>query len=151
MSTRANVIIKDGDQELIFYRHSDGYPDGARPTLDIMLQWLKDGKIRDNISQASGWLVILGAIEYNTIPTFKTEEVERPLSNEVRLVPDLETIELQKSSSGMGWKAGAYEPTICIHGDIEYLYILDLQAQTIKTLHRDSKEFKDYCKQSLFA
>ena len=26
--TRANVIVKKGDRELIFYRHYDGYPEG---------------------------------------------------------------------------------------------------------------------------
>ena len=31
MSTRANIIIKDSYQEQIFYRHSDGYPDGTLP------------------------------------------------------------------------------------------------------------------------
>lgn len=27
MSTRANVIVKKADRELIFYRHCDGYPE----------------------------------------------------------------------------------------------------------------------------
>ena len=57
MSTRANIIIKEdwsykddkgktkkGSDKLIFYRHSDGYPSGAMPTLNIFMKWLKDGK-----------------------------------------------------------------------------------------------------------
>ena len=68
MSTIANVIIKDESDKLYFYRHSDGYPEGTMPSLNIFLNWIKEGKIRNNISQSAGWLIILGAIEYNTIP-----------------------------------------------------------------------------------
>lgn len=28
MSTRCHIIVQDGSQEIILYRHSDGYPDG---------------------------------------------------------------------------------------------------------------------------
>ena len=29
------------------------------------------------------------------------------------------------------WKVGAYEPTIGIHGDIEYLYTINLEDKTL--------------------
>ena len=29
MSTRCNVIVKAGDQEITFYHHCDGYPEGV--------------------------------------------------------------------------------------------------------------------------
>lgn len=29
------------------------------------------------------------------------------------------------------WKVGAYEPTMSIHGDIEYLYIIDLSKSPV--------------------
>jgi hypothetical protein len=125
MSTRANIILKEsysyrdteekeikGLDQLIFYRHSDGYPEGALPTLNIFMRWLKDGKIRNNLTQSSGWLILLGAIEYNTIPEFKTGKDNYGLE---------ETIKEPKD-----WKCGAYEPTTEIHGDIEYLYEIDL-------------------------
>jgi hypothetical protein len=35
------------------------------------------------------------------------------------------------------WKCGAYEPTTGIHGDIEYLYVVDLAA---KEIHIDGKD-----------
>lgn len=53
MSTRCNVIIKDEDQKLIFYRHSDGYPGGVKDSLNLFMQFLKEGRIRDNVGQAS--------------------------------------------------------------------------------------------------
>lgn len=68
MSTRANIVIKDRHDKLFFYRHSDGYPEGTLPTLNKFIDWVKSGKIRDNVSQAAGWLIILGALEYNTLP-----------------------------------------------------------------------------------
>jgi hypothetical protein len=67
MSTRANIIIKDKYGQLIFYRHSDGYPEGALPTLKKLMSWVKDGKIRDNVDQASGWLILIGAEEYGDV------------------------------------------------------------------------------------
>lgn len=103
MSTRAQIIIKDsfGD-ELWFYRHSDGYPEGTLPSLKVFLNYVKDGLIRSNAAQASGWLVIIGHNEYE--------------------VPD----------SPNDWKVGAYEPCCpVLHGDIQYLYTVDLEKKTI--------------------
>ena len=33
-----------------------------------------------------------------------------------------------------GWKVGAYEPTIGIYNDIEYLYHIDLEKKTLKII-----------------
>lgn len=109
MSTRAQVIVKDsfGD-ELWFYRHSDGYPKGTLPSLEKFLGWVKDGLIRDNALQSAGWLVILGHTEY-------------------------EQSDIPNSKDGCdGWKVGAYEPCPPVkHGDIEYLYTVDLAEKKI--------------------
>ena len=102
MSTRANVILKDEQDKLIFYRHSDGYPEGTLPTLNEFLDLLKKGTIRNNVSQSAGWLIVIGANEYKT---------QYPPQD---------------------WKVGAYEPTTNIHGDIEYLYTIDLISKSIK-------------------
>jgi hypothetical protein len=75
MSTRANIIIteKHGEivEHLIFYRHSDGYRDGVLPTLRKFLDWMNSSKIRNNLQQASGWLILLGAMEYSSIPEYQ--------------------------------------------------------------------------------
>jgi len=135
MSTRANIIIKEtysyNDSEnkkvtvsnkLFFYRHSDGYPDGTMPTLNIFMDWLKKGKIRNDLSQAAGWLIVLGAMEYNHIPEF---ELEKPTAYGSQY-GNVETIKEPKD-----WKVGAYEPTTGIHGDIEFLYVIELDKKTI--------------------
>ena len=112
MSTRANIIITDGHNELIFYRHCDGYPDGTLPSLNQFLDLVKTGKIRDNTSQAAGWLILLGNTELKTLLAGR----ESDLTN---------------------WQCGAYEPTTEIHGDIAFLYVVDLQT---KTIHIDGQD-----------
>ena len=108
MSTRCNIKVVEGKDVLWFYRHSDGYPEGAMPVLKEFLKHLKSGAIRDNLSQASGWLVYLGAKEYGL--------------HDPNIVDGFS-----------GWKVGAIEPTTGQHGDIEYLYTIDLKNKTITT------------------
>ncbi len=110
MSTRASIILKDGESKLMFYRHSDGYPEGTLPTLNRLLEWLKAGKIRSNLSQGAGWLIVLGAMEYQTIPEHSADIIHDP----------------------EGWKVGAYEPTTANHWDVEYRYIIDMKEKTIQ-------------------
>lgn len=110
MSTRCNIKIIDGADELWFYRHSDGYPEGAMPILEQFMDCVKNGDIRNNIGQASGWLIYLGAKEYGLHDPNKNSE-----------------------SNYQSWKVGSIEPTTGQHGDIEYLYTLDLEKKTITT------------------
>ena len=115
MSTRCNIIIKDSYTSLTFYRHSDGYPSGVAPTLCEFLDLVKRGCIRDNTSQAAGWLIVLGHEEYGAGDHGN----------------DLTKMRAAKDSFST-WKVGAYEPTSGIHGDIEYLYEIDLSAKTLR-------------------
>jgi len=112
MSTRANIIIRDGHDELIFYRHCDGYPDGILSTLNQFLDLVKKGTIRDNTGQAAGWLILIGNTE------LKTQLAE------VGCEPYC-------------WQCGTYEPTTEIHSDIAYLYVADLST---KTIHIDGQD-----------
>lgn len=125
MSTRAGIIVKDNFSEVHFYHHSDGYPEVTLNSLNIFLGWLKEGKIRDNTGQAAGWLIVLGAMEYNTIPEFGVLEPFRPGS---RPRGDRNAI-----SAPTDWKVGAYEPTdnVSNHGDLKYIYTVDLVKKEI--------------------
>ena len=116
MSTRANIIITDGYDELVFYRHSDGYPKGTMPTLEKFIGYVKDGVIRDNVSQASGWLILLGAEEYSAY--YEPRGYAAKYHNANPCIPT-------------NWKCGAYEPATAIHGDIDFLYVVDLREKTI--------------------
>jgi len=122
MSTRANIIIQDGyGEKLWFYRHSDGYPEGTLPTLEKFLSYVKDGRIRNNVGQAAGWLILIGIQEYAN-GQYGSPSGDAPLND----------AEPGHDTDLSGWKVGAYEPTAWEqHGDIEYLYTVDLSALTI--------------------
>ncbi len=130
MSTRANVIIKDRQEQLIFYRHSDGDPEVTGESLARFMRALTAGRIRDNASQAAGWLILMGhhesLIEHcrqDGTPYCGRFEEFLGLPTELPL------------SLGYNWKVGAYEPTPHIHVDIEFLYEIDLAAKTCKGWH----------------
>lgn len=125
MSTRANIILKEGKDKLYFYRHSDGYPTGTMPSLERFINWMKEGKIRNNISQGAGWLIILGALEYSSIPEYKTESINKYGRNTTEVIDE-------SIQAPTDWKVGAYEPTTGIHGDIDYLYTIDMDKMTIE-------------------
>jgi hypothetical protein len=74
------------------------------PLLLEYLDLIKDGQIRNNAMQSSGWLILAGHDEYAEF----------------------------RSEGHMQWKVGSIEPTDSIHGDIEYLYEINVSDQTIK-------------------
>lgn len=115
MSTRCNVILKEGEDKLFFYRHSDGYPKCVLPSLAKLTEWIKSGKVRNNLSQGAGWLIVLGVAEYQTLPA--------------SLFPSNDKADAAlEAFSPSNWKVGAYEPTTGIHGDIEYMYEIDMST-----------------------
>lgn len=135
MSTRANIVLTESysytdneTEELVmktdsiwFYRHSDGYPEGVLPTLNKFTDWIRDGKIRGNLSQCAGWLIVIGAIEYASIPEHTVVHGEYG-----------DSVEMETLKDPNSWKLGAYEITTGIHGDIEYLYEVDLTKQELR-------------------
>jgi hypothetical protein len=101
-------------KQMFFYRQSDGNPERVLPVLKVFMKWIKEGKLRGNLGQCSGWLTILGAIEYNNIPKYLYFKEKLGYS-------ELNTVLMPRM-----WKCGSFEPTTGIHGDIEYLYELDI-------------------------
>ena len=88
------------------------------------MDWLKQGKIRNNLSQSAGWLVILGAVEYGTIPEY--EKVKSGYSF-AKDYADISSIKPPQD-----WKCGSIEPTTGQHGDIEWLYEIDLTNKELR-------------------
>jgi hypothetical protein len=110
---------------LIFYKHSDGYPEGTLPLLNKLLKWVKDGRIRDNPSQAAGWLIIIGHREYaNMVAQWRKADPSGTYKGHGSILTP-------GDKEGHGWKVGSIEPTTCFHGDIEYAYKIDLKAKKI--------------------
>ena len=115
MSTRCNVVFTDdyGSNPIYFYRHSDGYPEGAGEDLKEFVKGYTDKLMRDNTNQSAGWLVIRGHREY------------LPPSTPFTGAPPKDV------RPGNDWKCGAYEPTDCLHGDIEFYYHIDLKNRLL--------------------
>lgn len=132
MSTRCNIVISDQYSKIILYRHSDGYPDCVGVDLKDFVKGYTDGSMRDDAMQSAGWLIIRGHVEYaDGNPTLKPNPKDR----------------------FGGWKVGAYEPTSNIHGDIEYLYEIDLVKMELRirqghTLRSKVIETISFAKQS---
>ena len=114
MSTRCNILLKDkSGAELWFYRHYDGYPDNIMPDLKRFMGWVKNGHLRDNVNQAGGWIIAMGLPPLDGLTGGLTPEIPR-------------------NDPHSTWKIGHYEPTTEQHGDINWLYTLDLAAKTIE-------------------
>lgn len=97
----------DAHETLYFYRHSDGYLEGAGESLREFIQGYAQG-MRLNAGQSAGWLIIQGANEYGL--------KARPDGND----------------RFSGWKVGAYEPSSGLASDAEYVYVIDLVAKKLK-------------------
>jgi len=109
MSTRCQVIIKNDYGKIWFYRHCDGYPEGVKDSLELFCYMVKKKLLRNNVEQSCGWLVLIGRMEYVGInKIFKLPNYTDDLSDY--------------------WKIGSYEPSMKRHGDIEYLYTVDLKS-----------------------
>lgn len=170
MSTRAGIVLIDESGDTLhFYRHYDGYPKGTMPTLKKFLNLVKKGQIRDNVGQAGGWLVLIGAMEYNEAVFYKCKKCGKEHSDSEFLKWDkkkeeyvcrdcghteatsfrkqmpLETIFNPKAKGkSTAWKVGAYEPTTNVqhHGDLEFVYVIDLKEKKIITHKGGSQNFK---------
>ena len=87
---------------LWFYRHSDGYPESVLPDLEPLMERLREGSLRDNVSQFSGWLIVKGNKTYGP-----------------------------RTAGYDEWKVGHYEPTTGLHQDVEYVYEIDLRSKEL--------------------
>ena len=122
MSTRANIAFGDKGNKNIgwMYHHFDGYPDGPIPQdINWINEQVKNKKIRPNAEQAMGWLIRRGISE--------TEDTYAPPK----------------------WQASEYEPSLGIHYDIEYLYLIrfnfkEMEWKYLKVnFNDDMKEYVD--------
>ncbi len=121
MSTRANIVFKQGENSLVFYRHSDGYPEGVFDTLKKFISLLRNKKIRDNVSQSAGWLVLIGAEEYGT-----TTKIDKNF--------------VEDDPFDYCWKSGSYEIAFDVSRFVDYIYVIDYDESPIKCYYLDEKE-----------
>jgi len=127
MGTRCNILITDANgSELWIYRHNDGYPEQVLPQLNELMNKVKEGLLRDNVGQFTGWLIVIGNKEYKRT---------RALPNKT------------KKPKWGSWKCGAYEPTTGQHGDIDFMYWVDLESKTVThspSIDWEAVEFREW-------
>ena len=138
MSTRAAIRILDNRYEQWYYCHSPGYPinnnsdnpTGILPDLIKMREWVQQGTIRDNVKQASGWLVRLGVAAL--IEQQQAERVQGPDEPEILLSQP------PGPKTAMNWKASLYEPCSMSEAllDYDWAYWLDLRKPSIAIFSR---------------
>lgn len=126
MSTRANIVIKDSLESLWFYQHGDGYPKGVIPTLEKFLGWIKSGRVRNNANQSSGWLILIG-VKQMVDTSCAIHQSGYEFGRNLPFEPGI-------TGASYGWKAGFIEPTGGQHGDIEYLYTVDVERLEVVCL-----------------
>ena len=124
MSTRCNILFKDDQGSKIWvYRHSDGYPETTGKDLKEFCKGYTS-KFRNDASQSAGWLIIHGS------------------QNQVKRLGAYDP-EMKASSESMySWKVGDYEPTDQLHGDVEFIYVIDLKNMILET--RVPKNFETF-------
>lgn len=150
MATSANIILSESHsyqskngkyvtktRNLIFYRQCEGNPENTLPILQVFMNWIQEGNLRSNLNQCAGWLTILGAMEYNAIPKLLCFKEKLGYS------------ELSKLRPPKVVKCGSFEPTTAIHGDIDYLYEVDvnfikLTSKRVKYLEDGTQVFEDF-------
>ena len=133
MSTRCNILVKDEHSQQWFYRHSDGYPSETAESLKRFVRWMVEGKARRNVVQGSPWLIVLGNTETNEMLA-KIREDNKKRKGTMKFSDTHEAYGggTEPCGGSGGWKVGSYEITDGEHGDIEYLYTIDLHKGTVK-------------------
>ena len=115
-----------GKPPILIYRHSDGYPDGVEQTVRKFLSIAEASPYRDDASRLSPWLLLLGTREYSQYARAKDwKDYDDSLLKHPFGAYNAPNIEAFMGSSFTSWKAGSYEPSSCVHWDIEWVHIVN--------------------------
>lgn len=101
MSTRCNIIIKDGKDRITLYHHHDGYPMGVGTELQQFLEKRYGGPYGHWYADSIANRLVKGEALY----PFHTED---------------------------GKKDDEYEITFGLHGDIEYVYVINCVTKNLR-------------------
>ena len=122
MSTRSQIKVRGS--EIMIYKHSDGYPEGVLPTLtETMKRFIKERGHEPDYALAQ----IMRAFAR------RDEENRKEWLEEIKNNPEdypeymLESYQKQRMT---GWGLDTIR-----HGDIEYMYHVDLIEGEIKVEH----------------
>lgn len=104
MSTRCNIIIKDYGKKCYLYHHSDGYPEHVGR---LLKKFLKDYGEKEDVwdGEAIATSLVKEGVSYKTVS---------PITGKVEDRCD-----------------DYYHCSIGLHGDIEYLYVIDCEKEKL--------------------
>lgn len=114
MSTRSQIKVKGS--EVMIYKHSDGYPSEVMPTLtEVMTQFIRERGNEPDYALAQ------------IVRAFARRDEER--RKEIA-ASDSNFAHMYQEHSMTGWGLDTVR-----HGDIEYLYLVDLELGVIVINH----------------
>lgn len=112
MSTRCNIVIQDSTSKIFLYRHMDGYPSHIVPILRKVLKQVQDHKLNAAPGQVALQVLHLGLLEYTRF----LRKMRKYAGG---------SLDFYKQTKGF------IEPTDGLHGDVAYVYSLDIGREEI--------------------
>jgi len=131
MSTRCQLRFTESgsDRAAQVYRHSDGYPEGVFSLLEHLQELLQTTETQRDASYAAEFIFIdkLWYLE----PRFRCRDgVYSDLPDSVAGVLEPENWQEVKGTPSYLLGHGVEDPSCGLHGDEEYIYVIDLPARS---------------------
>lgn len=129
MSTRCQLRFTDKrtDNVAQVYRHSDGYPEGILPFLDHLQVLLHATGTQRDASYAAAQFILIDKLRYIE-RTFRQDGIYSDLPDTVERVLNPESWEDLNQTPSYLLGHGVEDPSCGIHGDEEYLYLIELPS-----------------------
>ena len=132
MSTRCQLRFTEqgSDRVAQVYRHSDGYPESVLAVLEDKQELLHATGTQRDASYAAAQFMLIDKLWYveRTFP--RQDEVYSDLPDSVAGVLDPERWETMDVTPSYLLGHGVEDPSCGIHGDEEYLYVVELPERT---------------------
>jgi hypothetical protein len=131
MSTRCHLRFTDRrtDRVAQVYRHSDGYPESVLTLLEHLQELLHATGTQRDASYAAAQFILVDSLWYME-RTFRCQDgVYSDLPNSVAEVLEPESWQEMNMTPSYFLGHGVEDPSCGIHGDEEYLYVIELPTR----------------------
>jgi len=124
MSTRAQIKLKDSEDNIHIYKHSDGYPQGVMPVLAPFVERFMKNRGYD-ASHLLCQIVRVFAVRGHINSCMETDDMYKPKPGDY----------FSFDGDYIGWGLDC-----CKHGDIDYLYEIDDEGSIYINGDKQTKE-----------